>query len=66
MNERGEVLSGRLSRCQAVQVRVMRCVWNDKYGTGNLEVTFFEDFSSFNGYWGEENSEPVFRWSGSR
>jgi len=66
MNEQGGVVPGTLSQCQAMQVRVMRCVWSDKYGTGNLEVTFSEDFSSFNGYWGEASSEPVFPWSGSR
>ncbi len=66
MDEQGKVVLGTLSQCQAIQVRVMRCVWNDKYGTGNLEVTFSENFSSFNGYWGEQSSEPVFRWSGSR
>jgi len=66
MNEAGEVVPGTLSQCKAVQVRIVRCVWNDEYGTGNLEVAFSEDFSSFDGYWGGEGSEPVFRWSGSR
>lgn len=66
MDEQGKVVLGTLSQCQAMQVRVMRCIWSDKYGTGNLEVTFSENFSSFNGYWGEQRSEPVFRWSGSR
>ncbi|MCA6574942.1 MAG: hypothetical protein ACK5EU_00555 [Pseudanabaena sp.] len=66
MDEQGKVVFGTLSQCQVMQVLVMRCVWNDKYGTGNLEVTFSENFSSFNGYWGEIGSEPVFRWSGSR
>ena len=66
INEQGGVVLGTLSQCQAMQVRVMRCLWNDKYGTGNLEVTFSENFSSFNGYWGDESSEPTFRWSGSR
>ena len=66
MDEQREVVPGTLSQCKAMQVRVMRCVWNDKYGTGNLEVTFSENFSGFNGYWGEGSLEPVFRWSGSR
>jgi hypothetical protein len=66
MNEEGEIVQGKLSKCQAKKIQVMRCIWNDKYGTGELEVIFSEDFSSFNGYWGEEFSEPVYRWSGSR
>jgi hypothetical protein len=66
MNEQGTLVQGTLSQCQTTQVRTMNCVWNDKYGTGNLVVTVSENFSSFNGYWGEENSEPEFQWSGSR
>lgn len=66
MNERGKSVPGTLSQCQTKQILVMRCRWNDKYGTGDLEITFSENFSSFNGYWGEESSEPAFRWSGSR
>jgi hypothetical protein len=66
MNETGKSVLGTLTQCQATQIQVMRCVWNDKYGTGSLEVTFSESFSSFNGYWGEGTSVPAFRWSGSR
>lgn len=66
MNEPGKSVPGTLSECQATQIRVVTCIWNDQYGSGNLEVTFSEDFSSFNGYWGEESTEPVFRWSGLR
>lgn len=66
MNEQEEVVPGTLSQCQTMQVRVMRCVWNDKYGTGSLKVTFSENFSSFDGYWGGENSESAFPWNGSR
>lgn len=66
MDEEGELVPGTLSQCRATQESVMRCVWNDRYGTGNLEVSFSADFSKFYGYWGEENSEPAFRWSGSR
>jgi hypothetical protein len=63
---REDSLEGSYTMDEQGKVLVMRCVWNDKYGTGNLEVTFSENFSSFNGYWGEIGSEPVFRWSGSR
>jgi hypothetical protein len=66
MNEEGEIVQGKLSKCRAIKIQVMRCIWNDKYGTGELEVTLSEDFSSFNGYWGVEISEPIYRWSGAR
>ena len=66
MNESGETVPGRLSQCEAVQLRVMRCVWNDIYGVGSLEVRFSEDFSQFSGYWGEGSQKPEFAWNGSR
>jgi hypothetical protein len=66
MNEFGTVVPGTLSECEAIQPRVMRCIWNDEYGTGIFEATFSEDFSSFDGYWGADNSKPEFLWRGSR
>lgn len=66
MNEQGRLVPGTLSRCEVMQVRVMRCIWNDKYGSGYLEVTFSEDFSEFSGYWGVGSSEPTYPWNGSR
>jgi hypothetical protein len=66
MNEEQGTVPGTLSQCQVMQLRVMRCVWNDKYGTGNLEVTFSEDFASFNGYWGEGEPDSSLQWRGSR
>jgi hypothetical protein len=66
MNEEQGTVPGELSQCQAMQLRVMRCVWNDKYGTGNLEVTFSEDFASFKGYWGQGEPDSSLQWNGSR
>lgn len=66
MNEQGVIVPGALSQCQAVQTRVMRCIWNDKYGTGDLEVSFSEDFSKFEGRWGDKGSEPTYEWNGAR
>lgn len=66
MNELGKTVPGTLSQCRVMRARVTRCIWTDKYGTGTLEVTFNEGFSSFDGYWGLASSKPEFRWSGSR
>jgi hypothetical protein len=66
MNEEQGTVPGGLSQCQAQQLRVLRCVWNDKYGTGNLEFTFSEDFASFNGYWGQGEPDSSLQWNGSR
>lgn len=66
MNVQGEVVPGRLSRCQSSQPLIMRCIWQDRYGTGSLELTFSEDFLGFEGYWGADDSTPDFPWMGSR
>lgn len=64
--EPGKSVPGVLSDCQAVAVEMLRCGWQDQYGTGVLEVSFSGDFSQFNGFWGTDNEEPWLRWSGSR
>ena len=66
MKDSTEEILGALSECQAAQTLVMHCAWTDQYGTGAMEVTFSENFSSFSGYWGEGVSELTFPWSGSR
>lgn len=68
MNENDEIVRGTLSQCQAVKgkTRVMNCKWNDRYGNGNLQITFSQNFSSFKGYWGENNSNLKYHWSGLR
>lgn len=66
MDEAGVLVPGRLSQCQAVQVQVLRCRWFDKYGTGTLEVTFTEDFTSFTGLWGDQEAPPEHVWNGQR
>ncbi len=66
MNELGKLVPGTLNQCRVMRARVTRCIWTDKYGTGTLEVTFSESFSSFNGYWGVDSAKPEFRWNGAR
>ncbi|NEO83589.1 MAG: hypothetical protein F6J87_04915 [Spirulina sp. SIO3F2] len=66
MNEQGEVVPGSLSQCQSLEPLVMHCIWQDRYGTGDLELSFSEDFSRFEGYWGDGNTQPEFPWLGSR
>ena len=36
---------------------VLRCIWNDEWGTGDFLIEFEEDFSSFAGQWFGEISE---------
>lgn len=66
LKEESSSALGVLSQCQEEQIRTIRCLWNDKYGSGELEVTFSEDFSSFNGYWKSKEINERFIWNGSR
>lgn len=66
LEDQGSSALGVLSQCQEVQTRTIRCSWNDKYGSGDFEVTFSEDFSSFNGHWSPEGIKERFTWNGSR
>jgi hypothetical protein len=66
MNEPTGAATGTLSQCKPMKSRVMQCVWIDRYGTGNLEMTFSENFTSFVGYWGTDRSKPEYVWVGAR
>ncbi len=57
---------GVLSRCQAVKTFVVRCFWDDRYGSGDYEVTFTKDFSGFKGYWSPKGLTEKLPWDGTR
>ena len=57
---------GVLSQCQAIKKLVARCIWNDRYGSGDLEVTFSENFSSFKGFWTPKGLTEKLPWNGKR
>ena len=41
-------------------------VWVDKYGTGQLVVTFDQSRDSFSGGWNVYIDPPTYRWDGQR
>lgn len=49
-----------------LQKNELTCIWRDGYGEGTLTVSFSNDFSSFEGAWGEGNSSVEFTWNGKR
>jgi hypothetical protein len=57
---------GVLSQCRAVKLLVARCIWNDRYGSGDLEITFTENFSSFKGYWTPKGLSEKLPWNGKK
>ncbi|MEO1401082.1 MAG: hypothetical protein AAFV72_07450 [Cyanobacteria bacterium J06635_1] len=67
MHEPADDVTGTISACQPVDDLTLQCTWDDIYGTGDLRVTFTEDFSNFDGYWTPEAGlELGFGWNGSR
>jgi hypothetical protein len=66
MKEQESLVEGSLANCKTMQSRKMQCVWRDRYGTGNLEITFSPNFTNFEGYWGTGGSQPSFVWVGAR
>ncbi|MEP1444054.1 MAG: hypothetical protein ABJK39_13680 [Hyphomicrobiales bacterium] len=42
--------TGELTACKLTGVNLY-CIWNDKYGSGDFNVEFSADFSSFDGLW---------------
>ena len=61
----GDVESnGLLNNCD-LTVLVLRCIWNDEYGTGDFVVEFKSDFSSFSGRWFDEISSDKRSFSDS-
>lgn len=67
MHEPDKDVSGTISDCQLVDTLTLQCTWDDVYDTGDLRVTFAEDFSQFDGYWTPAAGlELGFGWNGSR
>jgi hypothetical protein len=62
----GSKTLGTLSGCAPAEEREVDCTWSDRYGSGQLQLRFSEDFTSFEGYWGYGKQTPQFRWSGTR
>jgi len=50
----GEAAEGRLDNC-ALTAQILRCVWNDEWGSGDFIVAFAPDFSSFSGKWFDDS-----------
>lgn len=42
------------------------CTWQDKYGSGTLDINFSNDYGSFSGHWGMGSSSVEYSWNGER
>ena len=66
MSEASGLTLGTLTQCRALEMRLVRCIWHDRYGTGDLEISFSDTFNSFNGTWGTPNATERSPWKGSK
>lgn len=63
-----DVEEGVLRGCKRRKAQAFRCVWKDRWGSGQLDLEFSEDFSAFSGVWSDTDNPPSLglRWHGSR
>ncbi len=55
---------GTLKDCKLVSELNLHCHWTDKYGTGDLKITFDASMTKFNGKWNFKGSNVAYPWSG--
>ena len=56
---------GLLTDC-GQEAQELDCLWFDRYGSGDLLIEFSEDWGSFQGTWGREDSDERLPWRGVR
>ncbi|MEP3232204.1 MAG: hypothetical protein ABJO30_05200 [Hyphomicrobiales bacterium] len=68
----GGIETGELTNCQLTNLNLY-CIWHDRFGSGDFNVTFSDDFSSFDGKWYEAVGDfqkygrtAGERWSGEK
>lgn len=71
-DEMGSEMRGTLTDC-AFKAPLLRCTWNDAYGSGALVMRFTGDFWAFEGSWyngspdqSGEHPDKGFRWTGAK
>lgn len=71
-DDMGRPGEGTLTDC-ALTAPILRCTWNDDYGSGALVMRFTNDFQEFQGSWYDyslkephDNPDNGYRWTGSK
>ncbi len=64
--ENGAPVYGTFPSCKADKKGEMVCNWQDKYGTGILEMKFSKSLNEFRGFWGTSKINTAFFWNGMR
>ncbi len=55
---------GRLKDCKPLHSQLLKCVWIDKYGYGDLELNFDDRFTEFYGEWRYFGGGERYVWDG--
>lgn len=64
--DRSGSTEGTLSQCVRLQVRAIRCAWQDRYGTGERKLNLSKDGSMIAGRWRAADDSTWYDWNGSR
>ena len=64
--DKGETTPGTLREYLKQDEDKRTLIWVDKYGTGQLVVTFDHSRASFSGGWNVYVEPPAYRWDGQR
>lgn len=65
-NEPEKKVHGQLADCTVLEHLRLVCNWKDKYGSGELVITFDKSMKSFDGYWTVAGDSHKSGWSGVR
>lgn len=57
---------GRLKDCKPLRNQLLKCVWIDKYGYGDLELNFDDSFTEFYGEWRYFGGGERYVWDGAK
>ena len=64
--EAEEKVHGTLFDCSVLAHLKIICNWRDRYGTGELVLTFDESVKNFEGYWSVSGDSQRSLWNGAR
>lgn len=64
--EPGGQADGTLSQFGSAGNTSITCRWQDKYGTGDLKLSFSPDFTSFTGFYSMDGQVGSAQWNGKR
>jgi hypothetical protein len=65
MGEEDGLEIGTLSELKWESQYLLKCTWEDKYGSGRLLILFSADYEMFQGFWGIKDDETYYPWNGA-